>query len=663
MKNNSSITDEQQKESEAIKQLIDKRSVIGEILSQQDLFGIFGLKEFLDTEDIKYFDDLNIYKKDRDIYVDCLIKKKPKLIKSAKITKPEEIIRQLYLVKLNKYYKYPLSHIDIERPVTFGREIRKRDDIVVYRDGSKKEEYILVEVKKPDVKEGLDQLKGYANATGAPLLVLTDGKTTTILERTDPNLFEALADLPKFGQTTDDIRQEKLTYQDLLPAHDLKQLVQDIENAVLANAGVNTFDEIFKLIYAKLYDEIVTPRNDDRLFKITSASANQHLQKIKELFEKAKERWGEGVFDDFENIRIPSNAIMPAISILQKYRLYNGNYRIIDEAFEYLINSDSKGEKGQYFTPRFVIDMCVEMLRPKKDEYLVDTASGSCGFPVHAMQFVWNNQITKENYGNEYSQAQKEYAQEYLYAIDFDQRAVKVAKAIMLIAGDGKTHVVNANTLDPSVWNNEVKAILNNRLQKFKKLEQNEENKRSFSNFDFDVLMTNPPFAGDVTGSILAKYQLAHSKEKLRNKMSRDILFIERNLNFLKPGGRMAIVLPQGVFNNTNMHYIREWLFNKARILAVVGLHSNTFKPHTGVKTSVLFLQKWENEPLKDYPIFMAVSKKGGKCNSGDYIYKKKTDGSFEIDSLQNRIYDTDLLEIADEFVKWGKEQKFSFLE
>ena len=126
----------------------------------------------------------------------------------------------------------------------------------------------------------------------------------------------------------------------------------------------------------------------------------------------------------------------------------------------------------------------------------------------------------------------------------------------------------------------------------------------------------------------------------------------------------MAIVLPQGVLNNTQMEYVREYLFDKARILAVVGLHGNTFKPHTGTKTSVLFLQKWRKEagePQADYPIFMAVSKKGGKDNSGDYIYKKDANGNYVHDGKGRKVLDHDLDEIADGFLKFAKEQKLNF--
>ena len=144
--------------------------------------------------------------------------------------------------------------------------------------------------------------------------------------------------------------------------------------------------------------------------------------------------------------------------------------------------------------------------------------------------------------------------------------------------------------------------------------------------------MANPPFAGDIREShIIHQYELGFKGNGVQSKVGRDILFIERNLDFLKPGGRMAIVLPQGRFNNTSDKYIRDFIAEHARILAVVGLHPNTFKPHTGTKTSVLFLQKWNNDPTMRTHIvpeklritlsFLLFPRKGGKDNSGNYVY------------------------------------------
>jgi type I restriction enzyme M protein len=219
-----------------------------------------------------------------------------------------------------------------------------------------------------------------------------------------------------------------------------------------------------------------------------------------------------------------------------------------------------------------------------------------------------------------------------------------------------------ANSLDGEIWSEETKTRFRPFIRTFKDSEENRRNQEKMTDFNFDVLLTNPPFAGEIKGVLLNKYDLGfkwdkdfQKTSKHQNKVSRDILFIERNLNFLKPGGKMAIVLPQGVLNNTQMEYVRRFVMKKARLLAVVGLHGNTFKPHTGTKTSVLFLQKWgEDEKIpEDYPIFMTVSEKGGKDASGEYVYRKDKDGNVMYDAQGKKIIDHDLDEIAEEFLRF----------
>ncbi|TSC96149.1 MAG: type I restriction-modification system methyltransferase subunit [Parcubacteria group bacterium Athens1014_26] len=632
----------------------------------------YGLAVF---SDLKLDEVLNIFEKEKGkYYLKCLKRDKDIVVynKDKNAGKPEEIVRQLMIYRLTNNYKYPLERIGVEVDVQFGRDISsKRADIVIYREDLQTP-YLIIEVKKPDVKDGLGQLKSYANATGAPILVLTDGKIQNNILRTDPNLFEDLLEIPKFNETVEDVRSKKITYQDLDEILNLKQLIFDLQEVVLANSGVDAFDEIFKLVYAKLYDEIETPRNENRRFRVIAGATNkENLNNLSRLFEDAKSQWRD-VFKQNDELEIPENVVVPAVSLLQKYRLFGSNLQIIDDAFEYLINLDAKGEKGQYFTPRHVIDMAVKMLSPKSKEFIIDTAAGSCGFLLHAMQYVWDNEINKEKYGENYKSKQKDYAEKHLFGIDFDPRSVKIGKAMMLIAGDGKTNVTYANSLDSDLWNEEAKTKFRPFLRVLKDREENRKNQEKMADFNFDVLLTNPPFAGEIKGVILNKYDLGFKYDKNfdktskhQNEVSRDILFIERNLSFLRPGGRMAIVLPQGVFNNSNSEYVRRFILDKARILAVVGLDTNTFKPHTGTKTSVLFLQKWgEDEKVpKDYSIFMAVSKKGGKDSSGDYVYKKDKDGNIQYDEKGKKVIDHDLDEIAEEFIKFTKEQKFNFMQ
>jgi type I restriction enzyme M protein len=598
---------------------------------------------FTDTEK-SAINKILVIKQSRGVsvpYIQCLVRKK-----EIKVT-PEELIRQLFAYRLINSYQYPVSRMQMEYPVHFGREV-KRADIVIFDKDKPNIPYIIVELKKPKLKDGKEQLKSYCHATGAPIGIWTNGESISYYHRKDPNYFEDLSEVPKANQKLSDILSERWTIDDLIKKDKLiterktlKDLILEMEDEVLANAGVDVFEELFKLIFTKLYDELQSGRSADRHleFRNYGDTETELKNKIQALFDKAKEKW-EGVFSHDDKITLTPSHLSICIASLQDVKLFNSNLEVIDEAFEYLINKSSKGEKGQYFTPRYVIDMCVKMLNPQKHETMIDPASGSCGFPVHTIFYVWE-QILKDkglNKSHLFTLENKpqectDYVNEKVFAIDFDEKAVRVARTINLIAGDGQTNVLNLNTLDWERWEEKIEDedwidTYNNGWKKLKKLRAAKSGNREFQ---FDILMANPPFAGDIKESrILAKYELSkNSTGKYQSKVGRDILFIERNLDFLKPGGRMAVVLPQGRFNNSSDKQIREFIAERCRILAVVGLHGNVFKPHTGTKTSVLFIQKWDEElcpKADDYPIFFATMQEPSKDNSGEKIFVQKKD-------------------------------------
>ena len=625
-------------------------------------------------QDLLMFDDLSkidIYEKDEGkFYIRAISKMdEEKLVYNAKTGKgaPEEIVRQLYLVKLTKHYKYPKNLIELEKHVNFGREI-KRADIVVYRpDGITIK--IVIEVKAPSEENDVQQLKSYLNAEGAPVGVAVNGKTRLILYRPYPKDFDdTLDDIPASDEEVEDVLSKRKTLNDL-QEKDLKGTIKTLEELVLANSGHDSFEEIFKLIYAKLYDEkeALSRTNQELHFRKSPTGNPEETRRIiDEIFEEAKTEWSD-VFERTDKIKLSSEHLSVCVGELQDFRLFGANLRIIDEAFEYLLPDVAKGKKGQYFTPRVVIDMCVKMLNPQKKEYVVDTACGSAGFLVHAMQYVWKNLPTLE--------ARKEYAGRYLWGIDFDEKSTKISRAMMLIAGDGKSHIFKSSSLDTREWTDRFKSELRDLklVEEFDDFEENRHNQEVLQYLGFDVLLANPPFAGEIKEkNLLAQYVFGKDeKGKLRKKVERHLLFIERNLDFIKSGGRLAIVLPQGIFNNTSQEYIRKYIMQKARILAVVGLHGNSFKPHTPTKTSVIFLQKWSKDELDpsgvpkigDYPIFFATQKQSFKNNSGDYIFEKDAEGNLVKDENSNPKYLSDLSEIAEAFVAWGKEQGLTFLK
>lgn len=579
-------------------------------------------------------------------YVVCLVRHK-----SIRLT-PEEAVRQLYVLVLRDVLGYPVSRMELEYGVTFGRE-KKRADICIFDKDKPTTPYILVEVKKPKLKDGKEQLKSYCNATGAPMGVWSNGESISFYHRKDPNYFEDIPAIPSAFQKLSDILSERWTLDDLVrldklvsEKKSLKDLILEMEDEVLANAGVDVFEELFKLVFTKLFDEMESGRDKKRhlVFKNYGDTETELKAKIQDLFDKARAKW-EGVFTDDSKLQLTPSHLSVCVSSLEKVKLFNSNLDVVDEAFEYLINKSSKGEKGQYFTPRYVIDMCVKMLNPQEHETLMDTAAGSCGFPVHSIFHVWEQILKEQGLGRshlfttEKKPARCEtYVQTKVFAIDFDEKAVRVGRTLNLIAGDGQTNVLHLNTLDYDRWDEKTSDeswtdVYGPGWTKLKKLRATKHQNRDFQ---FDVLMANPPFAGDIKETrILAKYDLGKKPDgKYQTAVGRDILFIERNLSFVKPGGRLALVLPQGRFNNSSDKRIRDYMAEHCRILAVVGLHGNVFKPHTGTKTSVIFLQKWNDDAkvgplcprLDDYPIFFATMREPSKDNSGDKIFVKRQD-------------------------------------
>ena len=685
--------------------------------------------------DISLFDESEIQALREDIliqtvrgketpFIRCPIGRKPVQLK------PEELIRQLYTVRLLNHYRYPLERLRFEHPVNFGRE-KKRADIVILEKGRPDTAYIIVEVKKPKLQDGKDQLKSYCNATGATIAVWTNGQQISYYNRKDPNYFEDITDIPNVDQTREDILlNESFTLKDLIikdklatERKSLKDVILELEDEVLANAGVDVFEEVFKLIFTKLYDEFKS--QDDKVFinrllrqrintaiqetdqdyevehpdygilkkaveaipdddfrpmefRNTGQTDSELKTKIQKLFDDAKDKW-KGVFPEYSTFELSESHLSVCVSSLQDVKLFNSNLQIVDEAFEYLVSKSSKGEKGQYFTPRHVIDMCVKMLNPKRGEYMIDTAAGSCGFPVHTVF-----KLTGRTFTNAEIPPEDQEDVLKVFGIDFDEKTVRIARTLNLIAGDGETNVLHLNTLDYERWSDRAERdriwimTYGRGFDRLKVLRVEPENNKMFN---FDILMANPPFAGDIKENrILHQYKLGFKGNgQVQSKVGRDILFIERNLDFLKPGGRMAIVLPQGRFNNTSDKYIRDFIAEHARILAVIGLHPNTFKPHTGTKTSVLFLQKWNDDPdegpicsrknVDDYPIFFAVSEKGGKDNSGNYMFLKNSDGQYKLDKNGHLILEHDLHNhngelrdgIAEAFIAWARDEKLSF--
>lgn len=565
-----------------------------------------------------------VYEYNNEKYIFCPIRNK--LYKA----KPEEIVRQWWIYRLRDAYGYEFSQIDVEVKVIVGStEAKKRADIVVYTDAKKKVPRIFIEVKKPNRKDGIEQLKVYQNATGCRLGLWSNGTPPHVyLLRTEPTgdveetSWRELRNIPSKNEKLSDV-DNPITRKELEPLNDFLSIVRECEDYIKAHEGSNVFDEIFKLIIAKLFDEKTYLKNDDSKahFRVGVFEAPEEARvRIDELFEEATKRWS-GIFEENEKILLNDESLAYAVSALQKAYLLKSPADILGSAFEVMVNPDMKGNKGQYFTPRHVVKMCIDILKPQDRENVFDPACGSGGFLVGALDYVYSQIESERDDENDIIENKKDYASECVYGMDYDRTIAKVAKAYMLIWGDGRSNIASCDGLNSNNWDDDTVAKFMTGKGKERKLKQ------------FDIIATNPPFAGDISNDdTLTQYELAYKldkkgKRKKVNKLGKEKLFIERCLNMLVPGGRMAIVLPRGIMKNYSDERIRRYIMEHALIIGVIGLGGNMFKPFTNTKTIVLFVQK-RYKPLSEGQSFelgqnnivYCVTEKPGKDKTGKII-------------------------------------------
>ena len=568
---------------------------------------------------------------------------------------PEEIEAvQVFARQLVEDYGYPKDHIQT-RP-QFRVKARPSDtkkeypvDIAVFLNDKKQENdiYIIVECKKKNRKDGKTQLQDYLRFSKAFLGVWFNGDERLFLRKVEKDgriEFEEIPNIPQFGQRVEDIG--KFRRKDLKPTHNLKATFKAIRNHLAGNTVGATRDEVLaqqliNLIFCKIYDERFTEPNDIVTFRAgVDEDSKDVKERILDLFNKVKRKYKE-VLDDNDTITLDANSVAYVVGELQNYCLIEAERDVIADAFETFIGHALKGGQGQFFTPRNVVKMMVDILDPDYEDLIIDPACGSGGFLIEALRHVWRKldaEGEKYHWNSENLKEEKmEFALNRIRGIDKDYFLAKVAKAYMAIVGDGKSGIFCEDSLEnPKNWDSKTREKIH--------LEE------------FSVLLTNPPFGSKIPvrgEEKLKQYELGHKwkfnkqtgqweKGKLKDNEAPQILFIERCLQLLKDGGRMAIVLPDGIYGNNQLGYIRKFIMKRARIVAVIDIPIETFQPNTGTKTSILILQKMSKLP-SDYPVFMAIAESCGHDRRG------------------NPKEDDDISKIADEFKKWAKENKFTF--
>ena len=532
--------------------------------------------------------------------------------KNYKFTDPEEEVRAKYHIELIERYQYPEDRIDLEVSVP-GRTPHVFADIVVFRDNDKKDPFIVVECKKDEISEAefgqaIRQAFGNCNALRGHYAAVIAGNTRRFFNVKDFASQERerniIADIPVgYGEV------QRWRYKKDDPDWDLQAVGREDLTRVLGKchdtlwqggklAPTDAFDELSKILFIKIRDE-KKPRvkGDPYDFQIKTRETSKSVaDRIKALYQEAKIRDPE-VFT--EDVKVDDTPLFSVVNHLQGINLNQTDLDVKGIAFERFLGSYFRGDMGQYFTPRELVEFIIKMIEPDHEERILDPACGSGGFLLYAMEYIqreasqYHENGTPEHYNHWHH-----FARDRLFGIEVNDAIARVAKMNMILHDDGHSNVIGSDAL-----------INFNRL-----CDQN----RGFEKESFDIILTNPPFGANIKKEekpYLGDYQLG----KGRNSQKTEILFLERCFYFLKWGtGRLAIVLPDGILNNSSLQYVRDYIEQHYRILAVVSLPQIAFRYYeAGVKPSILFLQKFTEE---EYSLYQASIRQITDENEAIYL-------------------------------------------
>jgi type I restriction enzyme M protein len=569
---------------------------------------------------------------------------------------PEERVRQDVARSLVEEYGYSKRDIGIEFYIKMGAT-KKRADIVIFSPGSEHKQeniYLIAETKPEDVKpsdkkEGVGQLQSYMSACPNCKFGLWIGSERKAFEKVEAQgkiEYLEIPDIPKAGQTTLPIPERS----SLVPAVNLKKIFKRIHNYIYANQGLQkdkAFEELLKLIFIKVYDEQF---NDSlRFYILPREDISTVRQRLDEVFANVKKKY-KYIFKGNETIDLNDSVLKYVVGELMRFSLLDTDTDVKGEAYEEIVGPNLRGDRGEFFTPRNVCNMVIEMvfsLFPEEELTrpgalkILDPAVGTGGFLISGINKIKLLFLKRVKRYDQLRDSVREVADINFFGIDFNPFLVKVAQMNMVMHGDGSANIVHANSLEkPSNWNDEAK--------------------RKIHLGEFDIVVTNPPFGTRAVidnPDILEQFELTKfGASSPRTALPPEQLFIERCLDFLKPEGVLGIVLPDSILSNPGLKWIREWILKKAYILASIDLPTETFEPYTGTQTSVLILKKKRPEQEKlqeDYEIFMAIPEKVGHDRRGNPIYKTTPEGEIQLDARGNPIIEDHLPLVAEVFKEW----------
>lgn len=625
---------------------------------------------------------------------------------------PEEYVRQNIEKALVRQYTYEPKDCEPEFKIKVGSG-RKYVDVIVFMAGAEHRQenaYILLETKKPGTSpssktEGVGQLQSYmAACLNAQYGMWTNGDERFCFAKRPQKgsfVFDEIIEIPALGQNEADAQRPKR--RDLKPAtaDNLLFAFRRCHNYIAANEGKQkpeAFWEFLKLIFTKIEDErssaisfFVTPRE-----RSNGTMASSAKSRIQDLFaDKVVNKYPTIFSANDAVIDLRANVIAYVVSQLQSFSLLTSPVDVKGVAYEEIVGSNLRGDRGEFFTPRNACRMAVTMLDPRPTERLLDPACGTGGFLItamnHAVDYIersereqWvdpTNGTGEERH--ELFRRRMEFLQERVFGIDLNPGLVRAAKMNMVMNNDGSGGLWQANSLDnPHRWD----SALSERV----------------TLKSIDVLVTNPPFGANIViddEEFLSQYDLAavwdeqddgswqirrdnNGNAVLQKSQPPEILFIERCLQLLRPGtGRMAMVIPNGILNNPGLAYVRQWILENAQVLAVVDMHRDLFQPKNDTQTSMVLLRRLfyrEREQAHssglDYQMFMAVAEKIGHDKRGNVIHRRTETGEdvlvshletvSEVDpenghevrseiEVKERLVDDELPEVATAYLRW----------
>lgn len=583
----------------------------------------------------------------------------------------KELVVQRMIRVMAQEYGFPLEAMQRDVKITIedgdGKRRKGIADLVIHAapvDAALNQVERLVVVQPPgtkptDGKKGVRFLEDLLDAVPVcEFGVWTNGRDVAYVRKKPgpiQSIFEELTDFPGKGESLEDLNRADRRMARVPVGDDLRETVLRCHDYLYGNQSMQApraFAEIVKLIFCKIYDEQrlrATPSYRRQFWvgvteRNTGAGQQAVAERIRDLFAEVRaDSTFRDVFKPGDEIELQPKVLAWIAGELGRYQFLDAEVDVKGMAYEAIVATTMKRERGQFFTPRNVVEAMVEMLAPAPGERVLDPACGSGRFLVACLDRFRRLRAEADGEGSaaemrrrrnslQMLDAAADYARSCLFGVDVDPELQRAAKMNMLINNDGHGNLFVANSLEVTA-SDVAKGD-------FKGAEH-----LGFGTFD--VVLTNPPFGAKIPiddPDVLQGFDLGHhwkemadgtymkQEGKIKGKMPPEILFIERCWQWLKDGGRMGIVLPDGILGNPDNEPIRQWILEHARVLASIDLPVETFLPQVGVQASLLFLEKKSRRELNsgvddDYPIFMAVAEHIGHDRRGNEVFRRDPDG------------------------------------